>query len=244
MIPALKAELRKLVTVRSTYVVLGVCFILEILFAFYGSGIKVAAADLHNPHYLASQVTGAVMVLSTLIALIGILLVTHEYRYNTIMYTLTSSRSRAQVLLSKLLVMSVFAILFSVIFGALSPLMTLLGVHIKGHVLMHQVIPVGDLLWRSALTGWGFAMLALILAFIIRIQVGAIVALFLIPGTIEQLLGLLLKHKQAYLPFMALHNVADDNPMIPHGRAAAVSCIYIVIGWIIALILFQRRDAN
>lgn len=50
MIPALKAELRKLVTVRSTYVVLGVCFILEILFAFYGSGIKVAAADLHNPH--------------------------------------------------------------------------------------------------------------------------------------------------------------------------------------------------
>ena len=42
-------------------------------------------------------------------------------------------------------------------------------------------------------------MLAFILAIIIRIQVGAIAAVFLIPSTLENLLGLLLKQNQVYL---------------------------------------------
>jgi ABC-type transport system involved in multi-copper enzyme maturation permease subunit len=246
MIPALRAEVRKLLTIRSTYIILASCLALEFIFAFYGAGIKAATADLHNPHYLASQVTQAISALSILIALVGTLLVTHEYRYNTIMYTLTSSRRRTYILLTKLIVITVFAVVFSLFFGLLSPLLANLGVHLKGHELVHQVIPVGDLVWRSVFAGWGFAMFALILAFLIRIQVGAIVALFFIPTTVEALIGLILKHNAIYLPFTALSLVLDHNPEHPvsYTHAALTAGIYIVAGWIIAWALFLRRDAN
>ncbi|HEY5442194.1 MAG TPA: ABC transporter permease [Candidatus Saccharimonadales bacterium] len=246
MIPAIKAELRKLLTVRSTYIILGGCLVLEFIFAFYGGGMKASTGDLHNPNYLAGQVTQAVSALSVLIALVGTLLVTHEYRYNTIMYTLTASRRRTQVLLAKLLVITIFAAVFSLLFGLLSPLLAIVGVHVKGHVLVHQVIPLWNLLWRSVFAGWGFAMFALILAFLIRIQVGSIVALFLIPSTVEPLVGLILKHNTAYLPFTAVGLVLDHNPdySVSYARAALVTAIYVVVGWIIAWIFFMRRDAN
>jgi hypothetical protein len=242
---AIKAELRKLFTVRSTYILLGLCLGLEVLFAFYGDGIKATSASLHSPDMLAHEVTQAVSALATIIALVGVLLVTHEYRYNTIMYTLTSSNRRAKILLAKLLVITLFAMMAAVIFGFLSPVFADLGLHIKGHQLVHQTFPVWNLLWRAVFVGWGFSMLALIIAFIIRVQIGAFVAVFLISGTVEPLLGLLLKQNQDYLPFTALssileHKSADISP----GRAALVAALYIVIGWIVAGILFLQRDAN
>jgi hypothetical protein len=245
MIPAIRAELRKILTIRSTYVILGLCVAMEFLFAFYAGGIKAQASDLHNSGYLASQVVNAVNALSILIALVGVLLVTHEYRYNTIMYSLTSRR-RTQVFMAKLAVIAVFAALFSIIFGLISPLLVELGLHVKGHELVHQVIPAGSLLWRGVFAGWAYSMLALVIAFLVRVQVGAIVTLFLIPTTIESLLGLLLKHNVVYLPFTAISTVLDNSAhsSTSYGKAAVISLIYVVVGWIVAWILFLRRDAN
>src|ERR1700690_121413 len=96
---ALKAELRKLLTVRSTYFILIVVLLLEVLFAFYISGWRATATDLHSSGALSSAVTDAVTAVSIFSALVALLLFTHEYRYNTIMYTLTASNSRSRVLL-------------------------------------------------------------------------------------------------------------------------------------------------
>lgn len=246
MIPALKSELRKLFTVRSTYIIFGFCLALELLFAFYNDGLKVTPVSLHNPAYLASEVTQAISVLMLLIALVGVLLVTHEYRYNTIMYTLTSSNQRTKVLIAKILAVSGLVIAVTIILGFLSPLFADIGLHLKGHELVHQVFPIGNLLWRIVFASWAFSMLALIVAFIIRIQVGAIAAIFLLPGTVEPLIGLVLKKHQGYLPFTAINSIVDHHTevQISLGRAMLTATIYIVIGWIIAGILFQRRDAN
>jgi len=123
------------------------------------------------------------------------------------------------------------------------------GIKLHGHALGAQYIPVWSLIWRTIFYGWGFAMMASILAFIIRIQVGALVAVFLIPGTIEQILGLLLKNNQVYLPFSSLavlvgESSSDIGGHISYLQAFTVASIYIVVGWLVAWYLFIKRDAN
>ena len=93
-------------------------------------------------------------------------------------------------------------------------------------------------------------MAGLALAGLIRNQVGAIITLFVAPGTIESLLGLLLKKNQVYLPFTALRQVVSQS-MDPSlaGRitpvhAAYVFGAYLAGTWIVAWVLFLRRDAN
>lgn len=249
MIAALKAEFRKLLTVRSTYIVTGLVLVLVIFIAGYIEGWQLSPADLQQPNQFGSDVFGA-LNLSIFGAIIAILLMTHEYRYNTIMYTLTASNSRSKVLLAKIVTISVYAVFLTVMVGLLSPIVCSIGIHLHGHTLVPQVLHVGDLLWRSLFYGWAYGMAGLLLAVLIRVQVGAIAALFLIPGLIEQLLGQLLKHNTVYLPFSSLDQVINSSASNPSGgqlapgKAALVFLTYLVIGWIVAWILFLRRDAN
>ncbi len=252
MTASIRSEFRKLFSVRSTYIISALALAMVVFFGFYIEGIRANPQSLADPNRLASEVTSAISAVGGLLALVGVLLFTHEYRYNTIMYTLTASNSRTRTLLAKIISVSCFALLASLIVGALAPIMTYLGVHVKGHQLVHQVFPVADLLWRCLFYGWGYAMAALLLAALIRSQVGAIAAVFLIPTTAETLLSLLLKNNAIYMPFTALGQVVggpqgQGAPPIGHltpGKGALVFTVYLLIGWIVAWILFLRRDAN
>lgn len=253
MIGLVKAEFRKLFTIRSTYFMVGVAFAMVILFAFYVEGIR-AIGPVTDTGKLASEVTNAISVVSIFFAVIALLLMSHEYRHNTIMYTLTSSNSRTKTLLSKIIVVSVFAVGFSILIGVFSPLMTYLGLQIKGYELVPQTLHYGDLLWKTVYTGWANGMAGLLFATLLRNQVAAMAVFFILPGPIESLLGLLLKGNAAYLPFSALHQVATNSgapppheagiTLLSPGKGALVFMVYLVIGWVIAWILFLRRDAN
>jgi ABC-type transport system involved in multi-copper enzyme maturation permease subunit len=252
MMTTLKAEFRKLLSVRSTYIITALVVALVIFVAFYINGWRLSPADLHDPSQLASDVTGALNI-TVFGAIVGILLMTHEYRYNTIMYTLTSSNSRSKVLLAKFITVSAYALFLAVLIGVLSPIMSYLGVHLHGHALVPQTLHYGNLAWRSLFYGWGYGMAGLLLAVLSRNQVASIVALFLIPDLGEQLLGLLLKHNTVYLPFSSLNQVIrygtsvrdpNINSSLSPGKAAGVYCIYLVVGGIVAWILFLRRDAS
>ncbi len=253
MMGTLKAEFRKILSVRSTYYILGICLAALGIFAFYAQGIRAVTPDLLRPDYLASQVTQAISALAAFIGLVGLLLLTHEYRHNTIVYTLTAAKSRTQVLLAKVLAVSVFSILVTLIVSVLSPLVASLGIHLAGHHLAPQTLQVGTLLWHNLLYGWGMAMMALLFAGLIRNQVGAIVAFLLIPGPVEALAGLLLKKNTVYLPFSALNQVLaspeaqQGGPNAGHlspGKAALVFMVYLVVGWLVAWYLFVKRDAS
>jgi hypothetical protein len=246
MITALKAEFRKLLTVRSTYVILLLGLIIELINAFYIFGYKATVATRHDPSILNHEATTAVEIVSVLLAICGILLITHEYRYNTIMHSLTLARRRSQVFYAKVVAISLFTIVFIGLFAILSPLLNLAGMHLHGYHLVPQELHFSSLWWRALFGGWAFVMLATVAALIIRIQVGAIVALFLLPGTIEGLLGLLLKRNQVYLPFASVGEVLSHNSAgyISYAHAAAVALAWIVTGLLIALVLFERRDAN
>ncbi len=251
MMATLKAEFRKLLTVRSTYVITAFVAALVIFIAFYVEGWRLNPAALRDPTQFASDVTGALNI-TVFGAIAAILLMTHEYRYNTIMYTLTSSNSRSKVLISKFIVVSTYALFLATLIGVLSPIMSYLGVHLHGHSLQPQTLHYGNLIWRSLFYSWGYGMAGLLLAVLTRNQVASIVALFLIPDLGEQLLGLLLKHNTVYLPFSALNQVIRSGSMngdpnssnLSPARAAGVYCIYLIVGWIVAWVLFLQRDAN
>ncbi len=253
MAAALKAEFRKLLSVRSTYYTLGLIFVAMMIFAFYIGGFQANAEALKNPNLLASQVTSAISAVAGALGLVGLLLMTHEYRYSTIMYTLTSSKSRVRILLAKIIAVSCFALVISLLIGGLSPALTYIGVHLHGHTLAAQTFPLANLLWRCLFYGWALSMIALLFGTIIRSQVGAIVVYFLVPGTVELLLSLLLKSKAVYLPFTALNQVVAEQGVrqgpvetghLSPGKGALVFGAYFVVGWIVAWILFLRRDAN
>lgn len=247
MINAFRAELRKVFSLRSTYYILTASFALELLFAFYATGWQTSPEDLSNPNFLASQAVSAVSLLMFFASLVGILLVTHEYRYNTINYSLTASHSRLKVLVAKTMVVSLFAIVFCFVFGLLSPLLSILATELRNLNLVHQNIDFWGIAWRAVFAGWAFSMLGFIMALIIRSQVGALIAIFIMPGPLEAILGLLLKKNQIYLPFTAnsiLLGVREDMLAMSYGKATLVVGTYIIVGWLVAWVLFLRRDAN
>jgi ABC-2 type transport system permease protein len=249
MIPALKAEFRKVFTIRSTYVILAFVLVLLAFFAFFISGWKSDPSQLHNPGSLTGDITGAVQTVSTFWALIAILLITHEYRYNLIAYTLTASNNRNKVLAAKFILCSLIGIVFTLLVGVLSPLLSVLGAHAHGLHFAPQTIHHSKLFWECLFYGWGYTVAGLLFGTLIRNQIGAIVTLFIAPDTVEAILSLLLKHNTIYLPFTALsyvlgqpiHTYAGVTMSAP--KAALVFSCYLVVGWVTAWILFLRRDA-
>lgn len=243
MIAALRSELKKVLTVRSTYVIILLCVVLEGIASGYGGGFKASAQQLSDPNHFSSEIGSIVGVLSVFVALIGLLLVTHEYRYNTITYTLTSARNRTTVLVAKIIVISLVALLASALFAVLSPLFVTIGTAIKGHHLVHQNMPSADLIFRALFTGWAYSMIGLIISFIARIQVAAVVTFFIFPSTVEPLLGLLLKTKQDYLPYVSVDGVLNHHS-ISHHKSMLVAFVWVVVGFVVSWILFKKRDAN
>lgn len=157
MIDAIRAEFRKLLTVRSTYVLTGLALAFVVFYAGYIQGYRLTGKDLLNPHLLSQDVVGAIGSLPLVFGvIIAILLMTHEYRYGTIMYTLTATNSRSKVLIAKIVALTVFGLVFTAAIGLLSPLVSLAGVHLHGHgaALAPQILDYHSLIWRGLFNGW------------------------------------------------------------------------------------------
>jgi ABC-type transport system involved in multi-copper enzyme maturation permease subunit len=247
MIASLKAELRKLLTVRSTYVIILISLAIIALFAGYGDGYKATALNLRDPNWLAHESYSAIIFAGLIVALTGLLLFGHEYRYNGIMYTLTSSNNRLKSLLAKGLITTLFAVVVSVVFTFFSPLCSIIGVHIAGHTFGPQTFAVWQVLWHCMFVGWGYAMYAFVLVAIIRSQVGSIVAFLLIPLIGENILANVFRGIAKYLPFMSLQGVTPTGPtqvIASLHHNVYVSLTYIVVGLLVSSVLFLRRDAN
>jgi len=249
MLAAVKSEFRKLLSVRSTYVITTIGLLLTIFVTGYVMGFKLKGADLHDPNHYTSVITGALTSIPIILgSIVALLLITHEYRYNTILYTLTNSKSRSRVLAAKIITISVYALLLTLVVAVLAPLASYVGISLKGSHLAAQTIPFASLLWRSLYYGWTSLLAALAIGVLVRSQVGAIVTLFVIP-TVELMFTSLLKTKAVYLPFTGASNAILTHPPASQGtmsydRAAIIFGIYLLIAWVVAWLLFLRRDAN
>jgi ABC-type transport system involved in multi-copper enzyme maturation permease subunit len=252
----LAGELRKLFTVRSTYIMTALGLLIVVVTAFWVEGYKgisgSPAANLES-NAVEEIIKNTALSGGGFGVIIAILFMAHEYRYNTIMYTLTASNSRHKVLASKIIVMLGFGIALtftSIVVG--------LALYDLGLSFRDATLPTQEVNWpymggRILFYNLAQMMLGLILATLTRSITAAIAIVFLAPATIEPLLGLLLKEKAAYLPYASLERVISAfggeaaqivSGTLSVGRAVFVASTYIIIGWIITWYLFIRRDAN
>ncbi len=249
MIRTIRAEFRKVFSIRSTYVILGLIVVLLILFGFYVGGWHSEKSDLANPFRLFQVAQQSISFVVIFPALIGVLLFTHDFRYNTLAYSLTLSNSRTKVLLAKIIVVSVLSIVTAAVVGGLAPLLAKWGISAHHLKLVHQHFSVGALAWRGLVYGWGYAMMGLLFAALIRNQIGAIVTLFIVPDTVEGLLSIWLKSNTVYLPFSALHTVLGTGVSVKSTKLTPVHALYVflgylIIGWAVSWYLFIHRDAS
>jgi ABC-type transport system involved in multi-copper enzyme maturation permease subunit len=245
---ALRAEFKKLLTVRATYIwtlaVLAIlCFI-----AFYAVGFK-QTTPLLQPTYVQQVVFGGMQFVELAVAIIAILLLAHEYRYNIINYSLTLSNSRSKVLLSKFFVASVYAVFMALVSVGLIIGLVHAGAAVAGHPIAVQSYHIWHLLGQSVFVVWAYAMAGVIVVALFRNLVAAIAFLFIFPS-IESLAGILLKHNVGYLPFSAIGEVTPIafNPAAQGGfsitKSLIIAAIYIAVFAIISWQLFLRRDAG
>ena len=265
MMPQIKAEFKKLFTVRSTYIISLIFFLLSAFFAFYVQGFKNSASQNipkgTAPLFIGGTITQVSNVIAVAGALIALFLMAHEYRYGTIIYTLTSSNSRSKVLASKIIAILAYVLVFSVISTAIMLGLVWAGIAASGHHLPAQDISYITYITKSVFLCEAYALAGLLFITIIRNQIGALAAFLIIPNTLEGLLSLLFKKDSVYMPFTALQQVVQAPALVgakgahrlrdaastgsltpPHG--ALVFLAYLIGGYIIAWYLFLKRDAS
>ncbi len=250
MTTTLKSEYLKLLTVRSTYITMLLAFLLIALFSFYFEGFRGVTgspASTLQTTAIREIIVNSAGLVAAFITIVTILLMAHEYRYNTINYSLTLVASRTKFLLSK----SIVAVTFGVVFGFLGVFFALVcyfvGLSLRDATLPAQQINYLEFVGKGALYFAVYALIGLILATIIRSLVGAIVFFFIVPVTVEPLLGAVLKNNTGYLPFTMFDSIIRTGVIkseLTASKIAIFAVIYIIIGWIIAWLLFMRRDAN
>lgn len=239
MIALLRAEFRKLLTVRSTYIISILALLLIGFLAFYVEGYKGTGAD---PRWMSFILDNTSTVISLFIGIVAILLMGHEYRYTTIMYTLTSANSRTKVLLSKVLTVVVFSLGLTALATLFAILTYLAGVSMSPTAAFVAPELLWNDVWRAMFHVVGYGLMSLLFATLFRHLVGAIATLFILP-TVEGLLSMLLKDNAKFLPFSSLEQV-HTHFLMSSGQAALVFTSYLVGAWLIAWYLFVRRDAN
>lgn len=250
MIPTIKSEFRKLFTVKSTYIVIIISLVLIFLFSFWLEGYKGVSgspAATLAPTALQEIINNGAGLSVLFVSIIAVLFMAHEYRYNTINYTLTANARRTQVLLAK-----VFAIVvFSLGYGLLA-VFAALGFYMFGLSLRDASLPPQDLnvltqVGKLIFYYIGYGLIGLLLAVVTRSIVMSIATLFIFPTTIEPLLGLLLKENTKYLPFTALDSTVGASMIqntLTVGSAIAVATAYLAGGLLVTWWLFVRRDAS
>ena len=249
--PTLKAEVRKLLTVRSTYAMAALAAVVAAGMSFYLAARTVAVADLGDRGFVANAATSSLALAAIMGTIVAVLAVTHEYRYHLLLHSLTASNSRTNVLAAKVAVVSGFAIVVTLVVDAVSLASAFVGAHIAhGDALASQTIEWGDVLWRTLLFGWGYAIAGLAIALLVRNQVAAMVTVFLLFGPVEAILDAVLGDHAYLLPFTALGNVLGSKlantalvPVTP-ARAAAAFAVDIAVLLGVAWRGFVRRDAS
>ncbi len=246
MIQTIRSEIRKILTLRSTYVILGLNVLLVLIMDGWATGYKHAQLDAR---FVSGVVTSTLQGTSFMLGLIVLLQITQEYRHNTIYYTLTLARRRTTVFLAKAIVASVFMLLGAAMLAAVGVLSAIVGVAASGASLGAQSVPWAETLLRGSVYVWAAGMFALSIGFVMRNQVGVIVTYLFGISLAEQLLSLLLKTNSGYLPFRALEGVIAAGGSLPSTVFGHEKSMVIVLAWLgtaggTAWLLFVRRDAN
>ena len=267
MTAALAYEWRRLTTLRSTWWLIVIGAVLTLGLATL---IGVAIAQSGDVSEGNDFVLGAIatqgaaigvtpLLVSYVMALMGVFCFGHEYRHGMIRATLTAVPSRVAIFSAKAVITGVTAF---VIGGVTTFVGVLLGLVLVAELHADSDV-VRDLVLGTAVYTGLFALVGLALAALFRNQIAALVAVLLTPLVLESIIRAVLvvppafddfQDAAAYLPFdagsqmyvqLSLGDALDIFGYEPLGPAGGglVFAAFTVALLAVACALFVRRDA-
>jgi ABC-2 type transport system permease protein len=248
----LAAEVRKLWTVRTTWVLTGIGLLLVGL----TTGTLVFSAMVVGPFDgSASQVAAAVDQIGSnaiIVLVVALLAMTTEFRHGTIGRVLQLTPSRSVVLAAKLAVGVVYALAF-----LLASLVVVAVVLLAGAASLDVSLElggeVGRALWQGAVGLSLNAMFGVAVGALVRSQVVAITVLLVWLFVVENLVAALWPAVGRWMPFQALNALflsEDVLANVPDGFAAPLAAPvaltvflgYVLVATVVAGVLLRVRD--
>ena len=247
MIAVVRSELLKIRTTRGWFAYLVVLVVLVGI----GAAAEVGSRSLDERSGLDFQFALVDLIgISSLLAIIlGITMVTTEFRHGTITPTLLATPGRERVLAGKALA----GVLVAILFAVLAILVVLVVASIYTSIDGGQLeLADGDVVERAGTNLLGvvlWLLMGVAIGAVVQSQVAALVGtlvwLFLVETLLVGLLSLLdAEGVGEYLPFHALDGAdgtGGDN-LLSYGPALAVTCGWIAMLGAAGVVRTHRRD--
>lgn len=239
------AEMLKLRTVRATWGFVIVAVIFAGLFTAGNIG-GARAADRLEPDFQFRMVLDAAFPAAILSLLLGMILVTNEFRHGTIARTLLATPKRGHMLATKLLAggasgLGLFLTTFLVTAVTAVVWLGILDIPL-------ELGDVGDGAWRALVCAVVAGVLGAAIGGAVHSQVGALVGalvwLFVAEPLCWVLLGILdVGGVAEYLPAAALGGLIDSSAEgLSFAGSAAVSLAWVAVAAAAAFFRLRRRD--
>lgn len=251
MIGLLRAELKKLTTVRSTWIltVIGLALVALQVFAMVLSG---AFAAFDGSEVQIADAVGAVGGNSAIVLVVALLAMTTEFRHGTVGRTLQLTPSRTRVLLAKLTAGGVYAVAFVALSLAVVFAVLLIGAA-SNDVSLSFGGDVVEIAWQGLVASVLTAFLGVAFGALVRAQIVAITVSLVWIFVVESLVTFLRPGLGRWLPFQALSGLFTSESMVagaPEGMflpltpgvALATFTGYVVVFAVAAGLLLRYRD--
>ena len=240
MLNAIKSEFTKILTLRATYIVSAVLVGLAALVGFLLASISSDGAA--SPEVLNSAVQTTFTLIIAIFSIVASMVILNEYRHNTIAYTITSSRSRYEVFIAKVIAAVSYGMVVSFVVSAVAVLAATIGLAASGNSLSDQQFDIGGLLLHQGLHVFAYILVGLFLGFILRNIIILIVIVFVMP-ILETASVLLLKDGVQYLPFASFTMLSRIGDHIAEPANVLLAFLYLIGLGALAFVLFIKRDA-
>jgi ABC-2 type transport system permease protein len=238
----LRSEWLKLWTTRTTWVMLGIGLLGEALFAGLYTGLAAVGQIEHE--LVEAEIATGVGLLMVLMLVLGVLIVTTEFRHGTSSSTFLASPKRYPALLAKLVAALLVGLLAGLAFVAVNGGLSLSLVASRGG----ELPPLGDLASIYAGVVASFAILSAFgfgVGAIVRNQVGAIIAAIAFFFVLSPLPELLPGSIGEYFPAQALgslHGHIEGEGGLNQVTGGLVLTAWAAVLVAIGTLLICRRD--
>jgi len=246
VIDVLRSEWVKLRSVTSTIVlyiaVAGVSVGLGVLAA---AVVPLDTEDVRLDDRLTIALSGVSTSL-TLLSVIGVLLITQEFRYSTIRVTFAVVPSRVRVILAKAGVLIVSAIVVSAVMVVLATLVGAAVLSARDAPIDFSLPGTARVLIGAVILAVLYSLAGLAVGTIVRSQPLGIVLIVLWPLLIEGIFGSIFTSVGKWLPFRAAGQLLTINPredvLDPWVGALYLTGVVAVL-LVVGIVLTRRRDA-
>lgn len=234
----LYAELLKIRTAPWTTLILVLSLI---AITVLGAGSTLASADdSFAPPDAVGDVVSIGQIALVFALLLGILVVTWDYRHGTITQTFLAAPRRERVVLAKLvaaLLIGVALVLLTLAIGIVMGKAWLGG---DFRILREHWEQMGRIVAAGAL----WAVFGAGVGAILQTQVGALVSSLIWFLVVEPIVGGLRPRIGAYLPGNALDAFVSGSDRLSHGDAAIVAAAYAIVAAALGTASVLRRDVS